>query len=989
MGTLFVSYRRTHSQAIDAACALLESEGVHIFLDRVDVEPMGEFPQRIRDAISDSHAMLVWWSEDYAESEVCMDELRLAWRYARRRSHRVGQRVWIVNPEAGVQHIHAGDLSGQNYLRPPTLETGVEWARLIAAKLAELEQTGPLSEGCMVAAAVELHGVPLPPRFVGRGKECLQIHSAAFPAEVSAAAASPLVQLCGMPGIGKSALAVHYAHTFADAFPGGVWWFDMGSTLEVDSPETLLDRWLDAARQQSLLDSTGMMANALQGESGYELTATEVRSRFFRLLDRTLGPVLWVLNDFPLVRRADIRDRALELLRLPMRRGLTLVTSRDARPMPASTVLTLHELSELQAARLLGPEGGGSMIELDAAAVRDLASAVGGHPLAITLLREYASTQAVPLERIRQQIADRGTLRRLEEIYDLMQTDLGESVRSIVSAFEISTRPFREDLNARSLLALVCACAPGKAIPVELLAAAFGGESREDEFHRALSALQRASLLDRPPHLQRCIAIHVILLQVAVQLMDLDTTSARKTITGVLVQRMQGLDQSAGAFVELLSDVPHAESILATLEGPDALRLSAGVARVHLAAGRPSAAMEMAQKAVEILHSGVHTESREALNARLTLSLAIAQLGDLSQAASMQFALRDEALEILGSDDDDTLTIGGHLADTLAQLNHFDQSERLLRELLAALTSRHGQEHRDTVSARSDLAGLLYQRGRFTEALALQRQVRSAVEELHGPATADYLIVTSNLAMTELAMGRVEDAIRLQAHAMQIGKGVLGHAHPVLRACMTALGDSFIAAGEVDMAQALYERVHAVTSAALGERHPETVMALSRVVGSRAAGPVEFWSTEVADFIAIAESTVSAGHPLVHQAVEHLVDALHACRAPLAPFHQLLAEVLAARTRDLGVSDAQTLRAASNLSIVLGEKGLWSEVVELRRQVLEGTVRVFGQYEPPAIQKMAELAEALQLAGHTAEAGRMLAMAEDCVARYVRSRVGH
>ncbi len=934
--------------------------------------------------------MLVFWSADYANSEICMEEFRLGWQYARRKSHRVGQRLWIVNPESGVGHIHAGDLSSQNYLGLPTAETGADWARMIAAKVVELELTGRLAEGAGGPSLSVLHGLPAALEIVGRGKERLQIHGAAFPAEISRAAVSPLVQLCGMPGIGKSALAVDYAYTYADDYPGGVWWFDMGSTrAEFDTPEALLHIWLDAARHTLHLDPTGLAAHVMQSEAGRELTAIDVRNRLLSLLDKNGGAALWVLNDFPLVRRVEVRNRALEILRLPLRRGLTIITSRDARSMPAATILTLPELPAIQAAYLLASHLPHALRQDEASVISALASAVGGHPLALSLLGEYASAEAVPLARIHRQVAERGALQRLEEIHSLLQPDLGDSARSIIAAFEMSTRPFRADSHARWLLALICACAAGKPIPVELLGAAFGGDDREDDFHRVLSALQRASLLDRPSATVRQVAMHPLVAQVAVRIMDLNEPGASAAVAAALLQRMSRLDQSAGAFVELLPCVAHAEKLRGGLGSAEAVRLSTGLSRLLAAAGRLAAALGAAQDAVELSQASMPAGSRDALNARVALSCAVAQHGDLVRAAVMQSELLHDARESLGEQDDDTLSICSHLADTLAQQHRFDLAEALQRELVATLTSLHGPEHGDVVSARSALAGVLYQRGHYPEAVALQRLVRSAVEQLHGVATADYLIATSNQAITELALGHVEDAIRLHAQALQIGQGVLGHAHPVLRACMTSLADSFVAANQMDMALALYERVHDVTAAVLGERHPESILLLSRVLAARVSCQSNPNLADLAVFVAAADSTLAAGHPLLQQAVEHLIDALHAQSLPLSPLLGLMQEVLEIRTRDLGESDVETLSAASNLSIALGELGRWHEAVELRRRVLDGTVKSFGPYNPQAIQKMAELAEALQQAGETDESAELLEMAENSVARYLRSKVGH
>src|SRR5712672_3565650 len=96
----------------------------------------------------------------------------------------------------------------------------------LVGRLENLLPTGPLY-GEPNALTLP-HGYGLPPsvpQLTGRGAEMMQIHTAMFAPSVSGAAAAISVQLQGMAGIGKTALAAAYADAFAAAYPGGIWWF--------------------------------------------------------------------------------------------------------------------------------------------------------------------------------------------------------------------------------------------------------------------------------------------------------------------------------------------------------------------------------------------------------------------------------------------------------------------------------------------------------------------------------------------------------------------------------------------------------------------------------------------------------------------------------------------------------------------------------------------------------------------------------------------
>ena len=67
--TLFISYRRTQTVAVRPVVAALERCGIDCFFDQDDIDPLADFPEHVRQGIDASHAMLVWWSTDYGDSD--------------------------------------------------------------------------------------------------------------------------------------------------------------------------------------------------------------------------------------------------------------------------------------------------------------------------------------------------------------------------------------------------------------------------------------------------------------------------------------------------------------------------------------------------------------------------------------------------------------------------------------------------------------------------------------------------------------------------------------------------------------------------------------------------------------------------------------------------------------------------------------------------------------------------------------------------------
>jgi hypothetical protein len=136
--SLFVNYRRTQFDRVQPVVTALRNVGIECFFDVENIDPLADFPERIRMGIDRSHALLAWWSADYGESDFCLQEFRRAWQHARRHTSDLARRIWIVNPERTVRHIFAGELNSNNFLNPPTADNEADWVDhlLSLAKLA-------------------------------------------------------------------------------------------------------------------------------------------------------------------------------------------------------------------------------------------------------------------------------------------------------------------------------------------------------------------------------------------------------------------------------------------------------------------------------------------------------------------------------------------------------------------------------------------------------------------------------------------------------------------------------------------------------------------------------------------------------------------------------------------------------------------------------------------------------------------------------------
>ncbi len=199
--------------------------------------------------------------------------------------------------------------------------------------------------------------------FVGRVEELVRLRSLLTPWDGGVPQA--VVAITGAPGTGKSALAVHAAHTAAHAFPDGQLYVNLlGATPGVErlEPIGVLGR---------LLRALGLEGKAVPSEE--EEAAAVLRDRLegrrtLILLDDAAGP-----------------EQVRSLLGLPSGNAV-LITSRESFAVADDCVrIILRRMRRSEGVTVLSKLVGAERISGDPAAAAHLVELCGGLPLALRL----------------------------------------------------------------------------------------------------------------------------------------------------------------------------------------------------------------------------------------------------------------------------------------------------------------------------------------------------------------------------------------------------------------------------------------------------------------------------------------------------------------------------------------------------------------------------------------------------------------------------
>ncbi|MFI6453285.1 FxSxx-COOH system tetratricopeptide repeat protein [Streptosporangium amethystogenes] len=612
---------------------------------------------------------------------------------------------------------------------------------------------------------------------------------------------SAVVQvLRGWGGIGKTQIAIEYAHRFSDGYQI-VWWID------AEDPVLIGKQLAELAEQLRLVDHGADTASAVA------LLKAHLRGRDGWLL----------LFD-------NAEDPALIRKWLPGGPGHVVITSRTGGWEHLAATIHINVMKRPESVDLLRSHGPG----LDLREADELANALGDLPLALVQASVFLAETVTDLH-------DYLRLLRSRPREVLSEGNAGDYPLPLAAAIGLTMDRLAQLDPIGLALAQLCAFLAPETIPVEWLVGDHPVVSGPHDPPAALATGDAIALRRGVASMGRFgLAINArggIRLHRLTQSVIRDRLSPeaqrqlRDHARALLVGNQPGDPEDPDNWPRWARMVPHLLALDPAVEAEPELRETACNAGWYLIErGDVDAAVRLSAELYDNWRDTLGPGHRHTLTAARDLARALRERGEYDQAARLYEDALARAGEALGADDPLTLRIEHGFAIDLHLLGRYAEAYDLQHDALTRYRRVLGVDHPHTLHSANHLAVALHALGQFDQARALHEETLARYRDVLGDDHPDTLRSANNLAVDLRSLSDHERARALQTDTLARRRRTLGEDHPHTLQSATSLSETLHGMGRPQEALPLQEETLGRYLHVLGGNHPETLRARANLI---------------------------------------------------------------------------------------------------------------------------------------------------------------
>jgi CO dehydrogenase nickel-insertion accessory protein CooC1 len=408
-----------------------------------------------------------------------------------------------------------------------------------------------------------------------------------------------------------------------------------------------------------------------------------------------------------------------------------------------------------------------------------------------------------------------------------------------------------------------------------------------------------------------------------------------------------------GEFESALSQAGRLADLWTSQLGPDhqqTLHLQFQVANVLRSLGRFSEARDLDTYVVERQRAVLGADHPYALMTAGGLAADLRALGYFREALASDRQTYESFKEQFGADYERTLMAAHNLASSMRLVGNCYEARQLDQETHDRRQIVLPPDHPYTLSSAASLALDLRAAGAFRESVDLLRDTWARYQAVLGEDMLETLRTAASLAVSLRKSGEQAEAMTLAQDTYERYRHRYGADSPDAQFCALNLACDYAAVDNMPRALDLVTDVKAALQATLGGDHPNTQVAVNNLACYlRADGQLPEALRLAGETMRQMRYWLGDRHPLALSAAVNLANCLGDC-GDLEQAEAMMRETISRLADVLTEDHPDTLVCRANLAVTLRDAGREPAAQELRAAVLGDFSRVLGAGHPDATQ---------------------------------------
>lgn len=600
------------------------------------------------------------------------------------------------------------------------------------------------------------------------------------------------VSLKGFGGLGKTQLAVEYAHAYRDNYKNGVFW------LVAD--EDIDNQLLQIADQRGWINQYDKTINQLD----------VAKARFLRL-----SRCLIIFDNVESY--ADIKDY------LPITDLQThiLITSREKIAQFHSIDLELLSRDESREF-LLKVSNRHLQDETEKRHLEHILELLGDIPLAIELVSGYlAEHEIVSFTQYHQYLNDI-PLDLIEK--EFPQSSFTNHDRSLIRTLRISEKIIKDKPLMVEVLNIL-AWSGNSSMGISLLKALV--ESDNDfNFKTALADAHKLRLLRKDEDAERY-AVHRLLAKI---IRYENPLKEQKEWNQKIINNLQSwFDERKDEFnylAEFEAEIEHLyewESHINAILPRQFVWLTALKSYPFWHRGNYQRALEFLEKSLRLYQSEKLEDNKLLAEIRNDLGVIYGKLGNYKKALEYLSQALNIRKDLFGEKHHDTATSLTGLGEINFEIGNYQEALKYQLQALEIRRELFSEKH-PAITVSLNSIGLIYDKlGNLQQALKYHSQSLEIRLEIFGEMHPNTAISLNSIGVTYGELGNYQEALKYQEQALEIQQKLFSDRHPDVVISLNSLGTSYLKLRNNKKAVEYFDTALKLSRELVGDSHPLTV----------------------------------------------------------------------------------------------------------------------------------------------------------------------